>query len=51
MSKPSKKPMTDNRSTIIKGQIKLETPNFPGNKSAPNFKPGARFQSINRGRR
>ena len=51
MSKPSKKPKTDNRSTIVRGQIKPEIPNFPGNKSAPNFKPGARFQSINRGRR
>ena len=51
MSKPSKKPMTDNRSTIVKGIIKPQVPNFPGNKSSPNFKPNARFQSINRGRR
>jgi len=46
-----RKVATDNRSTIVKGPIKPEVPNFPGNKSSPNFKPGARFQSINRGRR
>lgn len=51
MSQSSKKPMTDNRSTIVKGFVKPEIPNFPGNKAAPNFKPGPRFQSINRGRR
>lgn len=47
----TRKITTDNRSTIVKGVIKPEVPNFPGKKLAPNFKPGARFQSINRGRR
>jgi len=51
MSRSSRKPLTDNRSTIVKGFVKPEVPNFPGNKANPNFKPGARFQSINRGRR
>jgi len=51
MSKSSKKPINDNRSTITKGFIKTEIPNFPGKKSPINFKPNARFGTINRGRR
>ena len=51
MSKSSKKPATDNRSTIVNGFVKPEIPIFPGTKSPINFKPNARFQSINRGRR
>lgn len=51
MSRTSQKPATDNRSTIVKGFIKPEVPNFPGTKSNPNFKPSGRFQTINRGRR
>lgn len=47
----TRKVATDNRSTIVKGFVKPEIPNFPGTKSAPNFKPGARFQTINRSRR
>lgn len=51
MSKPSKKPKTDNRSTIVKGIIKPQILNFPGTKSPTNFKPTARMGTINRGRR
>lgn len=51
MSKSSNKPITDNRSTIVKGFIKPEVPNFPGTKSPVNFKPNARMGTINRGRR
>ena len=52
MSRSStRKVATDNRSLIVKGLIKQEIPNFPGNKSTSGFKPNARFQSINRGRR
>ena len=51
MSKSSNKPMTDNRSTIVKGFVKPEVPNFPGKKPTSGFKPGSRFQTINRGRR
>lgn len=46
-----KKISTDNRSTVVKGFIKPEVPNFPGNKSPVNFKPNARMGTINRGRR
>ena len=51
MSRSSQKPKNDNRSTITKGFIKPEIPNFPGTKSAVNFKPNARMGTINRGRR
>ncbi|MFA5749842.1 MAG: hypothetical protein WC895_01305 [Candidatus Shapirobacteria bacterium] len=52
MSRSSQKPKVDNRSTIIKGFVKPEVLNFHNNnKSQPTFKPGPRFQSINRGRR
>ncbi len=52
MSRSSQKPKNDNRSTIIKGFVKPEIPiNFPGTKSPVNFKPNARFGTINRGRR
>jgi len=51
MSKSSNRPITDNRSTIVKGIIKPQTPNFPGTKSPVNFKPTARMGTINRGRR
>lgn len=52
MSRSSQqKPKNDNRSTITKGFIKPEIPNFPGAKTPTSFKPNARFQSINRGRR
>lgn len=51
MSKPALKPKADNRSTIVKGFIKPTAPSFPGTKTPTNFKPTARFQSINRSRR
>ena len=52
MSRSSmRKPNTDNRSTIVKGAIKPQIPNFPGTKSPVNFKPNARMGTINRGRR
>lgn len=51
MTRSSKKPATDNRSTIIKGFTKPEIQNFPGTKAPVNFKPNARFGTINRGRR
>ena len=51
MSRSSQKPKSDNRSTIIKGFVKPVMPDFPGNKSPVNFKPNARFGTINRGRR
>jgi len=51
MSKSSNKPRTDNRSTIIKGFTKPEVSNFPGKKPTSGFKPGSRFQTINRSRR
>lgn len=46
-----RKVSVDNKSIIIKGSVKPEIPNFPGKKSPVNFKPGSRFQTINRGRR
>lgn len=52
MSRSSmKRVATDNRSTIVKGIIKPQVPNFPGTKSPVNFKPTARMGTINRGRR
>ena len=45
------KSKVDNRSTVIKGFIKPEIPNFRNNKNQSAFKPSPRFQSINRGRR
>lgn len=51
MSKSSNKPIVDNRSTITKGFIKPQIPNFPGTKAPVNFKPTARMGTINRGRR
>ncbi|MDD4785081.1 MAG: hypothetical protein PHH12_01320 [Candidatus Shapirobacteria bacterium] len=51
MSKSSKKPSTDNRSTIVKGFVKPVVPDFPGTKAPTNFKPNARMGTINRGRR
>ncbi|MDD4026684.1 MAG: hypothetical protein PHO75_00675 [Candidatus Shapirobacteria bacterium] len=51
MSRSSQKPKNDNRSTVIKGFVKPEIPNFPGNKSPVNFKPNSRLGTINRGRR
>jgi hypothetical protein len=47
----SQKPKIDNRSTIIKGFIKPDISAFRTNKNQSTFKPGPRFQSINRGRR
>lgn len=48
--KTSKKP--DNQSKIInKNFNKPIIPNFTGTKSPIDFKPNARFQSINRSRR
>jgi hypothetical protein len=46
-----KKVATDNRSTITKGFIKPQIPNFPGTKAPTGFKPTARMGTINRGRR
>lgn len=51
MSRSSQKPKIDNKSTIVKGFIKPTIPNFSGTKSLSDFKPNARFQSINRSRR
>jgi len=51
MSRSSQKPKPDNSSTTVKGFIKPTVPNFPGTKSPTDFKPNARFQSINRSRR
>lgn len=51
MSRPSQKPKLDNKSTTVKGFIKPTLPNFAGTKSPVDFKPNARFQSINRSRR
>ncbi len=51
MSRSSQKPKIDNKSTTVKGFIKPTVPNFPGTKSPVDFKPNARFQSINRSRR
>jgi hypothetical protein len=46
------KSQVDKRSTVIKGFIKPDVVNFHNNKNQPPaFKPGPRFQSINRGRR
>jgi hypothetical protein len=45
------KPRVDNRSTVIKGFIKPDLVNFQNKSKPPAFKPGPRFQSINRGRR
>lgn len=47
----TRKLSTDNRSVAVKGIIKPDIPDFPGRKAPTAFKPGARFQSINRGRR
>ena len=46
-----KKQSTSNKSTIIKGFVKPQVPNFPGTRSPVNFKPTARMGTINRGRR
>jgi len=51
MSRSSQKPKIDNKSTVVKGFIKPTAQNFPGTKSPVDFKPNARFQSINRSRR
>ena len=51
MSRSSQKPKIDNKSTVVKGFIKPTVPNFPITKPPTNFKPNARFQSINRSRR
>ncbi len=51
MSRSSQKPKIDNKSTVVKGFIKPTVPNFPGTKSPVDFRPNARFQSINRSRR
>ncbi len=47
----NKKISTNNKSTITKGFIKPQIPNFPGTKSPINFRPSARMGTINRGRR
>jgi hypothetical protein len=47
----NQKSQIDKRSTIIKGFIKPDLTNFGNNKKQSTFKPGPRFQSINRGRR
>jgi len=49
--KSSGKSKPDNRSTIIKGFVKPNTPNFPNQKPDSGFRPTGRFQSINRSRR
>ena len=52
MSRASmKKTSNDNRSTITKGFVKPQVPNFPGTKTPTSFKPTARMGTINRGRR
>lgn len=51
MNRSSQKPKVDNKSTIVKGFNKPKVPNFPGTKAPTDFKPNARFQSINRSRR
>jgi hypothetical protein len=51
MTKSSKKSVTKKQPNVIKKFVKPGIPNFPGTKSSVNFKPNARFQSVNRGRR
>jgi len=45
------KPRVDNRSTVIKGFIKPDVVNFRNSKNQSVFKPGPKFQTVNRGRR
>ncbi len=51
MTKSKTQKDSDVKKTLINKIVKPLIPNFPGKKAPVNFKPNARFQSINRGRR